>query len=245
MKRLLTFILIFTYLFLNSQENYKVLYKLRVDNDVIKIDDEDKNETINGYLKKINEGTKEYADDFIFSLVINKNKSYFKSLPLMESDYDNLKIKLAKIFFKTKNKYYLDSQTREKLSETFAYDEYYIIKDSIDSKWQITNEHKTIDKFICYKATTMKTVVNSKGNFNWTITAWFSTDLPFSFGPLGYGGLPGLILELKEEDTGIIYHASKIIPKKKPLIIEKPYKGKLVTREEYDEIVNNGDISFD
>lgn len=244
MKKLATFILTFTCLFLYSQENYKVLYKLRVDNDIIKIDDKDRDETIKGYLKKINEGTREYADDFTFSLLINKNESHFESIPLMEADYDKLKIKLAKIFFKTQNKYYLNSKTREKLSETFAYDKCYIVKDSIDSKWQITNEQKKIGEFNCYKASTTKTVINSKGTFNWTITAWFSTDLPFSFGPIGYGGLPGLILELQEEDTGIIYYASKLIPKKN-LKIEKPSKGKLVTQKEYDEIVMNSDISFD
>lgn len=237
MKKLTTFILIFfTCLLLNSQENYKVLYKLRVDNDVIKIDDKGKNEATQGYLKKMNEGTKEYADDFTFSLIINKNKSYFKSLPLMESDYDKLKLKFAKIFFKTKNKYYLNSETREKLMETFAYGEYYVVKDSINSKWKITNEQKKIGKFICYKAITTKTVVNKKGTFNWTITAWFSKDLPFSFGPIGYGGLPGLILELEEEDTGIVYYTSKITPKEKPLIIKKPSKGKLVTIEEFKNI---------
>ena len=69
-------------------------------------------------------------------------------------------------------------------------------KDS--SEWLISNESKIIQNFTCYKATRFKKVINSKGTFNHEITAWFCPEIPFSYGPNEYNGLPGLIIELIE-----------------------------------------------
>jgi len=36
------------------------------------------------------------------------------------------------------------------------------------------------------------------------ITAWFTSEIPFPFGPENYGGLPGLVLELKTQGSHYI-----------------------------------------
>ena len=65
--------------------------------------------------------------------------------------------------------------------------------------------------------------------------AWYTPELPLSFGPFGYGGLPGLIVELSYQN--IKFYVSKIVlnPKKKINII-KPVKGKKITRKEYSSL---------
>ncbi|WP_298142538.1 GLPGLI family protein [Flavobacterium sp.] len=63
--------------------------------------------------------------------------------------------------------------------------------------WNITAETKLIDTYVCYKATSIRVVQGIDKVFHQPITAWFCPNLPFSFGPNGYGGLPGLILELQ------------------------------------------------
>ena len=55
------------------------------------------------------------------------------------------------------------------------------------------------------------------------------------FGPIGYAGLPGVILEL--EARNYKYYATKInLNPKKEIKITKPTKGKKVTQEEFYDI---------
>lgn len=68
------------------------------------------------------------------------------------------------------------------------------------------------------------------------ITAWYTPQIPISNGPGEYGGLPGLIMELNFYRTTLL--CSKIVMNpKNPEKIERPKKGKEVSREEYMKIV--------
>lgn len=68
------------------------------------------------------------------------------------------------------------------------------------------------------------------------VTAWFTPQIPVGNGPGEYAGLPGLILELNAYRTTIL--CSKIVLNPKETVeIEKPTKGKEVSRAEYNEIV--------
>lgn len=76
--------------------------------------------------------------------------------------------------------------------------------DFADQKWNITEESKMIDKYKCYKATLKKQVLSKDGGTVLKdITAYFSPELPLSLGPLGYCGLPGLILELIDHSKNV------------------------------------------
>ncbi|MDD7915629.1 GLPGLI family protein [Polaribacter ponticola] len=62
--------------------------------------------------------------------------------------------------------------------------------------------------------------------------------MPVSFGPLGYAGLPGLILELEVYKK--IYYAKKItINPKEEIKIEKLTKGIRVTEKEFHEMASS------
>lgn len=99
--------------------------------------------------------------------------------------------------------------------------------------WEITKETKKIEKYTCYKALKKTSFLNRKGELKSKMTiAWFTPELPFSFGPKNYFGLPGLILEV-EESNKLIYYATSINLSKKVNKIELP-KGKSITQEEYD-----------
>src|SRR5690606_33728451 len=58
-------------------------------------------------------------------------------------------------------------------------------------------DFKMINNRKCYKATTIYQVKYGKKEFTHPVVAWYSPELPFNFGPQGYGNLPGLILELQ------------------------------------------------
>jgi GLPGLI family protein len=71
-----------------------------------------------------------------------------------------------------------------------------------------------------------------------TVTAWYTPEVPLNQGPGEYWGLPGLILEVSAGQTTIV--CSKIVmnPKDKTEI-NSPDKGKEVSQEEFDKIVND------
>lgn len=108
-----------------------------------------------------------------------------------------------------------------------------VVKKMSDStRWEITNETKKIDNFICYKAIKFKEVKNRKGTFKHQITAWFCPEIPFSYGPLSYEGLPGLILELIEMPA-IHFVAKKIELKASEEKIEMPNSRNVISEEEF------------
>lgn len=68
--------------------------------------------------------------------------------------------------------------------------------------WKIIDSTKLIGGYVCQKATG-----NSYGRL---YTAWFCTDLPYSFGPRRLNGLPGLILEAYDEKMEVIYRLNRV-----------------------------------
>jgi GLPGLI family protein len=65
-----------------------------------------------------------------------------------------------------------------------------------------------IDNYLCYKATNIFTVNNGEKIFNHPVIAWYCPKLPYPYGPIGYGNLPGLILELQVRN--VVYGAKSI-----------------------------------
>lgn len=68
------------------------------------------------------------------------------------------------------------------------------------------------------------------------IEAWYTPQIPVSHGPLEYGGLPGLILEVKVGDTVMLCSKVIINPKDKTKI-EAPDRGKEVSKKEYQKTI--------
>lgn len=112
----------------------------------------------------------------------------------------------------------------------------FLIVDTLKINWNVTNETKKIDSFLCYKATQKIKIANPKGIFYKTIIAWFAPEIPVHFGPKGYGGLPGLILQL--QDKNIIYGCEKInLNNLSENEIVFPVEGKKIGVNEYESIL--------
>jgi GLPGLI family protein len=139
------------------------------------------------------------------------------------------KTKRSKLYFREKDSLY---SLRPENDPDFGK---IIIVESRNTKWELLNESKTIDGYVCYKATA--TLIRNNGNkgvFKFPIIAWYAPAIPIPFGPLGYGNLPGLILELQERN--ILYGVSKIVLNYKTEDIKtkllKPLDGKRISSEE-------------
>lgn len=130
----------------------------------------------------------------------------------------------------------------------------YLLKTEAVKDWVLENETKEIEGFLCYKATSTKKVNNGKGNFVFPVTAWYCPKIPVSFGPNGYGGLPGLILELQVRN--VVYGVKKIdlnlskadvlsMPKDYPIISQKEFDEKIIAMYKKNINSNNGFVKPD
>jgi len=109
----------------------------------------------------------------------------------------------------------------------------FLIEEEIPKhKWKILNEIREIEGYLCMKAETKDAI---RGQ---TIHAWFTDAIPFSGGPEGFGGLPGLILEINKNDGDAVITASKVnlesVDKPK---LPKKMKGKEVSYTEFNQNV--------
>jgi GLPGLI family protein len=96
-------------------------------------------------------------------------------------------------------------------------------------KWKVSAEQKQIAGFQCQKAVLQDT--------SRQVEAWFTTQIPVSVGPGEFADLPGLILELSMAGGDRTVVAEKVDLKPvEAKMIEKPTKGKSVTREEFNKI---------
>ena len=96
--------------------------------------------------------------------------------------------------------------------------------------WRLTNEQAEYLGYPCLKATAMRDTVE--------VEAWFTSQIPVSAGPETYGGLPGLILVLAEDGGRRTYIAQNVSMEPVPEgALVPPTDGRRVTREEYQEIV--------
>ena len=91
-------------------------------------------------------------------------------------------------------------------------------------------------KYRAVQATASQDFFNYRTNKNIVqdIEAWFVPEIPVPFGPQGYEGLPGLIIELRV--AGRHYLAKDISLGPITEEIRKPVEGKVVSFEEYQAL---------
>ncbi len=106
----------------------------------------------------------------------------------------------------------------------------YLIKDSLPKyHWKTTNESKTIGKYMVVKA---EADYNEKGKKK-HLTAWFTPEIPISNGPDKFGGLPGLIIELNNNNEEVYLLKELMVNPKNKVEIKAPEKGKVVDEKTF------------
>lgn len=131
---------------------------------------------------------------------------------------------------------YLDLDKHEQLSQRNFFGKKLVVRESIrPMNWEIGSETKEILGKVCTKAT-IKFPDHSATDSETIYTAWFCKEIPAVFGPNGFYGLPGLILQIEsvydETITAIkIGYLSKKVP------IEPP-KGQVVSAEQFEKMFN-------
>lgn len=107
--------------------------------------------------------------------------------------------------------YYVDFKKRKIFSfEPLSFDDFktftsYPVIENMNFKWQLTNEEKSIEGYLCRKAN-----LNFRGR---QYEAWYTTAIAIPYGPWKFSGLPGIILSIKDSTGEIAFVATKIMIK--------------------------------
>jgi len=154
-----------------------------------------------------NEEVKKTVDEIVaqfknldFVLKCSKNKSTFELVENLKLK-DSFAYKAAAISVSDNyRKYYKDNIL--KLKGYHDGEGKHVVLELGKLNWTISKESKMVNDYKCYKATAIDSAIHykTKKYVIQNITAWFSPEIPYNFGPMGWDGLPGLVLEASKSD---------------------------------------------
>ena len=229
-----------------AQHSGKVIYKVRSNpnfiygnilfnmlpekekDSILKLPKKQKDKILSNYQKQTDKGMQRMAmfdkkimaiaSDFEYILEFNQTESVYRiDTPMRDESVNKSEFVLAKLeaggdfiyYAKRFDSVYLMTNP---LKKPEAWTKYKL------RKWTITNETGKLGKYKVIKAVSGK------------VSAWFAPDIPVSFGPQGYGGLPGLILQV---DAGVRQvYAYKIILSDKSIKMPRP-QGEIIDAKEW------------
>ncbi len=225
MKKIIFTAILFQYLLINTTivaQTNKAIYSVTIQNDK-----EVKGTPIENFYITAQEN----SSLFNFQLNFSKKESDFFMVQNLEVEYQSFN------FVKGFSKYQGFTSIRENMSyvEKEIDAKSYILKSEFNPVWNLTTETKKIDNYICNKATSQKTFKFDTTERTLQITAWYCPEIPYQFGPNGYGNLPGLIVELQIDK--VIYGLKSIYFDDKTIKFQEIDVKKVISKEKYDEII--------
>jgi GLPGLI family protein len=142
---------------------------------------------------------------------------------------------------------YYNGEQAKQVAQREMFERTFLVEDSVRRlNWKLTDETKTILTYTVKKATAQRIGTRSimameNGEMKrqevadtTTIIAWFTTQIPGSYGPQEFQGqLPGTILELNMNNGRIVFKAIEVSPKVNLAAVKEPKKGKRMTQAEY------------
>lgn len=226
MKNIIIFL--FTTL-IYSQNTNKVLYK------VAQVEEESYISKLSPEVKTKLQETKKELNKLTLELIFNDSVSVFTrgNGILTNTIEENLAISKAGVKKDIYTSLRQNKSFRNNNNDFLHKPNEFLIYFDLEFDWKITNEKKTIDSIEVIKAIG-KVYKNESYQ---EVIVWFAPKLPYQFGPIGVGKLPGLILELQ---LGTLYYtAKKIEIGIKNIEIKLPNEGKLIEDKEHLKILKD------
>jgi GLPGLI family protein len=188
MKKIILLLFLGTTISYAQTKSVSIEYGLIIEKEVGLFDN---NATLKSFLEKSMVDCKTLT----FQLVITKNGSKFLNEENLEKD-SNVRVKNFILAMAHYSGVVYSLKDKIMVQQKLIGDKFYA-EEELKDKWGLSNETKMIDNYLCYKATNAYKVTNGTKVFNHPVTAWYCPQLPYRYGPIGYGNLPGLILELQ------------------------------------------------
>ncbi|MGO2358815.1 MAG: GLPGLI family protein [Mesonia sp.] len=236
---LLIFLLVLSFTDALSQQSGKVIYrkKMELQDSIITKLKENNPEKYENFLRE----SKKMADvmeKFSYELLFREHEAIFEQqeILLKNSKYASLK--------NMEGINYTNLKTEKTLEQVNVSGSFFLVNRK-KAVWEITKEIKNISGFKCIKAITKKKIYDARLKAYKTkdIIAWFTPEIPVSFGPKGYFGLPGLIIELRVA-AGTKFYLTDLDFSPQHSKIKKPRKGREVSEMEFKEIMKELNAKF-
>ena len=206
--------------------------------------------------KALQEALKE-ASEKSYLLTFNKSECIYEQEQQLEKPKAaSGEMQISVSISSSEGKKYINAKNKTSSIEDAILGKQFIIVENIEKPdWKLVDDTKKIGDYTCFKAK-LTIPVSDKQKKEYDeflkkeeiksslfkmeepkekiITAWYTPEIPVSFGPNNYWGLPGLILEINEPETIIL--CSKVVLNTKGTTIKIPNKGQKVSQKEFDAI---------
>jgi GLPGLI family protein len=172
------------------------------------------------------------------ALYFTKEVAVFKQINKI-SVADDVLSKMASIIAGGERYYNVVTKQKIEHMDTMG-EEFNVVLPFKEYTWEITKETKKINGYTCYKAISHLSEYSKlrKKSISIDPVVWFTPEMPFTFGPAGLDGLPGLVLE-GSINGRLYFYATKIEfdIKADDIDFSKPKKGKYITPAEFEDIL--------
>jgi GLPGLI family protein len=251
------FILISTLSFSQEFQGKASYFSKTIFNDKIKVEDSGSKKEINPAMEKAFQEALKAASEKSYLLTFNKAECVYEQEQQLEKPKaasSGMQISIS--FSSSEGKKYINAKNKTSINEDEIFGKEFLIVAPIEKpNWELVDESKKIGDYSCFKAKLLIPVSEKQKKEyeeflkkeaiksslfkleepkDKIITAWYTPEIPVSFGPNNYWGLPGLILEINEPELIIL--CSKVVLNTKGTTIKVPNKGQKVSQKEFDAI---------
>ena len=188
-----------------------------------------------------------------YELLFSNNQSLWQYIPDANTEGDGNTFGGGGMMFRfaggANDISYCNTDKGVRVDQREIVDRSYVVTDSVKKlDWKLTGESKTILNYKAFKATAQRIGTRMQMSMEngemkrqqvpdtASVIAWFTSDIPVASGPGTYQGqLPGLILELEENNGQTVFKAVEVSPKVTVSKIKEPKDGKKMTAAEFDK----------
>lgn len=127
--------------------------------------------------------------------------SSFKAKEFLAKNNQQHLLKLANIY--SSGTFYSDFSPGKNIWQTEIFGNDYLINlPKVD--WKIGSETKVINGYHCNKVEAIRISYGKGKPIKTKVIAWYASEIPINFGPVGYSGLPGIVVKLDIKDRSFI-----------------------------------------
>lgn len=257
MRKILLLLFVTTFSFAQEFQGKAYYFSKTIFNDKIKVEDTGVNKDIDPAMEKAFQEALKKASEKNYLLTFNKSECIYEQEQQLEKPKSVAgEMSISVSFSSSEGKKYINAKDKTSSIEDEILGKEFLIVEPIEKpNWELVDESKKIGDYTCFKAKLLIPVSEKQKKEyeeflkkeeiksslfkmeepkDKTITAWYTPEIPVSFGPNNYWGLPGLILEINEPELIIL--CSKVALNTKGATIKVPNKGQKVSQKEFDAI---------